>query len=229
MTEPHVLLDNPVWHALSTHQELIALGDRLARRFLPDIAPFGAVAKPDEDSFDDLAKLVPPGESVALLGDHPALDDRWEILRQLSLVQMLYVGPPIAPVEGDLAVTSLSAPDVPAMFRLVDVTHPGPFLPRTIELGQYLAICQEGQLAAMAGERLHVPGYREISAVCTHPAYQRRGFARILVRHLMRESQRRGEIPFLHVFSENTSAIALYEMLGFAPRVNLSLTILQRR
>jgi ribosomal protein S18 acetylase RimI-like enzyme len=229
MTAPHTLLDNPVWNALSTHQAPIALGDHLARRFLPDIAPFGAVATPDEESFDNLANLVPPGESVALLGDHPALDDRWELLRQLSLVQMLYVGPPSAPVAEDQVVTSLSTADVPTMLQLVDVTHPGPFLPRTIELGQYLAIWQEGQLAAMAGERLHVPGYREISAVCTHPAYQRRGYARILVRHLMQESQRRGEIPFLHVVSENTSAIALYETLGFVPRVNLSLSILQLR
>lgn len=229
MASSHAVLDNPVWYALTTQQVAIALGDHLARRYPPEIAPFGAVAANDAEAFDSLARLIPSGESVALIGDHPAIGDTWELLRRVPLVQMIYEGPARASVEANRTITPLSPADIPAMLQLVDITHPGPFLPRAIELGRYLAIWQEGHLAAMAGERLHVPGYREISAVCTHPAFQRRGYARELVRHLMHEIQRMGDIPFLHVFSENTGALTLYEALGFTWRAELPLYILKRR
>lgn len=229
MASSHAVLDNPVWYALTTQQVAIALGDHLARRYPPEIAPFGAVAANDAGAFDSLARLIPSGESVALVGDHPAIGDTWELLRRVPLVQMIYEGPARASVEANRTITPLSPADIPAMLQLVDITHPGPFLPRAIELGRYLAIWQEGHLAAMAGERLHVPGYREISAVCTHPAFQRRGYARELVRHLMHEIQRMGDIPFLHVFSENTGALTLYEALGFTWRAELPLYILKRR
>ena len=68
---------------------------------------------------------------------------------------------------------------------------------------------------AMAGERLKVPGYTEVSAVCTHPDHTGKGYARMLMREIMRGIRDRGEIPFLHVRSENTRAIGVYERLGF--------------
>jgi predicted GNAT family acetyltransferase len=228
MAKSHAMLDNPVWYALTTRQTAIALGDHLARRYPPEIAPFGAVAANDAEAFDSLARLIPSGESVALIGDHPVIGDTWELLRRVTLVQMIYEGPALASVEANRTITPLSPADIPAMLQLVAITHPGPFLPRTIELGRYLAIWQEGHLAAMAGERLHVPGYREISAVCTHPAFQRRGYARELVLHLMHEIQRMGDIPFLHVFGENTGALILYEAMGFTRRAELPLYVLRR-
>src|SRR5258708_35026995 len=111
---------------------------------------------------------------------------------------MIYDGPALASVEANSTMPPLSAADIPAILQLVDITHPGPFLPRTIELGRYLAIWQEGHLAAMAGERAHVPGDSEISAVYNHPALQKRGDAPWVVRLLIHESPHMCDTCFPH-------------------------------
>ena len=103
------------------------------------------------------------------------------------------------------------------MLALVERTRPGPFLPRTIELGTYLGVRDDGVLVAMAGERLHPPGWTEISAVCTDPAARGRGLATRLVRALVHGIRARGEQPFLHAAADNP-AIGLYESLGFRHR-----------
>jgi ribosomal protein S18 acetylase RimI-like enzyme len=223
------LLDNPVWHALTNQHSLIALGDEWARRYPPDVAPFGAVAAHDQRSFASLVDLIPSGEVVALLGEPPMHMEPWVRRWQATVVQMVYDGTALEAVDQRVAISPLSSADVPAMLQLVEDTHPGPFLPRTIELGRYLSVRQEGQLAAMAGERFHLPGYREISAVCTHPSFQRRGYAKQLMLQLMHEIQAEGEVPMLHVVSGNDGALALYEALGFKRRSELALHVLQLR
>jgi predicted GNAT family acetyltransferase len=114
------------------------------------------------------------------------------------------------------------------MMRLVDVTKPGPFAPRTIALGSYFGIRSAGALIAMAGERMKFDGFTEISAVCTHPDHRGRGHASLLTTTLMRQILERGETPFLHVHSDNTSAAALYQKLGFARRRSIGVTVLKR-
>lgn len=229
---PETYLDNPIWHALTLQQAPLALGDGLARRYPRDVAPFGAVVANNEEALASLAALERPGGVVALFHLQPAVEmNAWKLLRTATVVQMVYARPsvgPSEPAEPGSAITPLSLTDVPAMLELVDLTHPGPFLPRTIDLGRYRAFWQDGQLAAMVGERFHLPGFREISAVCTHPAFQRRGYARQLMRALMREIQRDGDTPMLHVFSDNQSAITLYEALGFRRRATLTLSVLER-
>jgi predicted GNAT family acetyltransferase len=135
----------------------------------------------------------------------------------------------MAPADQEPAVIPLTRADVPAMLRLIELAQPGPFLPRTIELGTYVSIQQDTQLVAMAGVRLHPPGYREISAVCTHPSYRRRGYGNRLVSVLVHTIQSAGEVPFLHVASENSGAISLYESLGFVRRAELSHLLLERQ
>ena len=227
-----IYLDNPIWHALTNQQAAFALGDGLARRYPRDVAPFGAVVANNEEALASLAALEKPGGVVALFLRQPAVAmNAWKLLRTATVVQMVYAGPsvgPSEPAEPGSAITPLSRADVPAMLELVELTHPGPFLPRTIDLGRYRAIWQDGRLAAMVGERFHLPGYREISAVCTHPAFQRRGYARRLMLALMHEIQRDGDAPMLHVFSDNQSAITLYEALGFRRRAELTLSVLER-
>ena len=225
-------LDNPIWHALTNQQAAFALGDGLARRYPRAVAPFGAVVANNEEALASLAALEKPGGVVALFLRQPAVAMKaWKPLRTATVVQMVYAGPiigPSEPAEPSSVITPLSLTDVPAMLELVELTHPGPFLPRTIALGRYWAIWQDGRLAAMVGERFHLPGFREISAVCTHPAFQRRGYARQLMLALMREIRRDGNAPILHVFSENQSAITLYETLGFRQRAELTLSVLER-
>ena len=101
-------------------------------------------------------------------------------------------------------------------FDLAMLTRPGPFGPRTIELGDYLGVLDGGRLVAMAGERMHAGTLREISGVCTHPAFQGRGLATRLMRMLIRRQLARGETPFLHVMRPNEGARRLYERMGFA-------------
>jgi predicted GNAT family acetyltransferase len=95
------------------------------------------------------------------------------------------------------------------------LTNPGPFGLRTIELGEYFGVFEGERLVAMAGERLHAGKYREVSGVCTHPDQQGRGLARRLSLKIVRLQLLRGQSPFLHVISSNTTAHALYEKLGF--------------
>jgi predicted GNAT family acetyltransferase len=104
------------------------------------------------------------------------------------------------------------------MMGLVTITSPGPFGARTCQLGTHLGVRENGSLVAMAGERMRVPGYVELSAICTHPVARERGLAAHLTRHLMKAALDRGEMPFLHVRPENKAAVSLYERLGFEVR-----------
>jgi predicted GNAT family acetyltransferase len=114
------------------------------------------------------------------------------------------------------------------MMELTALTKPGPFSPRTHELGTYLGIRRDGKLIAMAGERLKIPGHTEVSAVCTHPEHTGHGYARSLMTEVMRRICSRGETPFLHVRADNVCAIALYYKLGFSRRVLLHYAVLQK-
>ncbi|MFN8492510.1 MAG: GNAT family N-acetyltransferase [Caldilineaceae bacterium] len=229
MSNINEVLNNPVWHALTNQHASLALGNGLARRYPREIAGMGAVAATNEEAFHHLAALLAPNEVIALLGSQPPSGEPWLLLRQMPIAQMVYAGPGVEQLEAKIELKSLFPADVPAMLKLVEITHPGPFQPRTIELGHYVGIWQDGMLAAMAGVRMHLPGYHEISAVCTHPDFQRRSYARQLMLQLMGEIQSAGETPFLHVSPENKSAYTLYEALGFKPRAELPLSLLKRQ
>jgi predicted GNAT family acetyltransferase len=222
-------LDNPVWSALTSYQSALAIGDMLARRYPGDISPFAAVGEQSARAFAALAALVAAQETVVLLGGELPHSKHWKLSRQRHVIQMVYEQGLTAESDGAVEIAPLTAADVPAMLELTALTHPGPFLPHTIELGSYLAIRQNGQLAAMAGERFHLEGYREISAVCTHPAFTKRGYARRLVTTLIHRHEKAGITSFLHVMQENVGAIALYESLGFTRRAEWPLWVLQRQ
>ncbi|MCL2554238.1 MAG: GNAT family N-acetyltransferase [Actinomycetia bacterium] len=212
---PHVL-DNPVWAALSGPQRHLAEVTGGGARFLADVAPFVAVADPaDPHAWADLAALVRPGNIFPLTGGGP-LPDGWADRPGLEGVQM--VATPALRGEADPRAEPLGPADVPEMLDLVARTRPGPFLPRTIELGAYYGVRDRGRLVAMAGERLRPPGWTEISAVCTDERHRGQGLAARLVRHVAAGVRARGEIPFLHAASSNTGAVRLYESLGFTRR-----------
>jgi predicted GNAT family acetyltransferase len=125
-------------------------------------------------------------------------------------------------------MVTLGAADVPEMMALVELTKPGPFGGRTHELGHFLGIGIDGRLAAMTGERMKPDNYTEMTAVCVHPDFRGRGYAQALLAAVSRGIVARGEIPFLHVFSENHSAIALYKRQGMTIRRRLHVTVLGR-
>jgi ribosomal protein S18 acetylase RimI-like enzyme len=194
-------------------------------RYPVDVSPFVALPlEPDAADWNDIAALAGPGALVPLAGVAVPPPDGWEVVMRLAGVQLVDDG--IAAAPDDEAVR-LEEKDVPEMLDLVERTKPGPFLPRTIELGVYLGIRRDGALVAMAGERLHPPGWTEISAICTDEAFRGQGLATRLVHAVAAGIRERGETPFLHASADNTNAIRLYESLGF--RLRRSATFLAAR
>lgn len=218
---PHIL-DNPVWHTLATHQAHFAAGLPGLQRYPAAVAPFIAAPDAAPDVPPGADDLLAPGEAVSFVGVVPALTPRWDVELRTGLLQMTAPAPVAIRPDGP-AVVALTAADVPDMLALTELVFPGYFRPRTIEMGTYLGIRVEGRLAAMAGERLHVPGHCEISGVCTHTDFVGRGYARHLVGLLMNAMFARGEAPFLHVTPSNAGAIRVYEALGFTGRRELTL------
>lgn len=224
-TSDAYILDNAAWASLTGPHRHFAEVHGQAARYPVDVSPFAAVS-PDHDGgvWDDLAALVGPGGVVALAGRIDTAPAGWELVGRGEGVQM--VGAALE-VAADPDLVELHAVDVPDMLDLIDRTRPGPFLPRTVELGHYLGIRIGGRLVAMAGERLHPPGWTEISAVCTDSDQRGQGLATRLVRAIGAGIKARGETPFLHAAATNTNAIRLYEQLGFVVRCRPTFAVLR--
>jgi GNAT superfamily N-acetyltransferase len=219
-------LGNPVYAALCGPQARFAQVRGRARRFPLDVAPFiGLPSPPSAQDWRDAADLVAPGTPAGVLSGGIELPEPWRAIANFDLVQM--IGEQVVGLDCPEAIP-LGAADVPEMLELVAQTDPGPFFTRTVELGDYLGIRREGSLVAMAGERLRLDGWTEISAVCTRPDHRGHGFASLLVGALTASIQRRSQGVFLHVLSTNTGAIRLYEALGFRVRQTSAITVAMR-
>ncbi|MGN9908996.1 GNAT family N-acetyltransferase [Phytohabitans sp. LJ34] len=210
------VLDNPAWAALNGPQAHLGEVRGQAARYHPDVAGFATLRpEPGPHAWAELAQLAGPGAEVALPGVTVDPPPGWEVIFTMAGVQLVDVA---LRAEPDAEAVTLGPADVPEMLDLVARTDPGPFRKRTIELGTYLGIRRDGRLVAMAGERVRPPGWTEISAVCTDPAYRGHGLATRLVRAIAAGIRARGETPFLHAAASNTGAIRLYERIGFALR-----------
>ena len=220
------LLQNPVWHALISQHRDLGFRRNLAARYPADVSRFVGLETCTDEAFSDLAEIVDPTETVALAtSDQPDIPAGWRVVRSRLLLQMVHCGPG---TDAPPALTPLGASDAPEMLALAAATEPGPFLPATFRMGCYVGIrTLDGRLAAMAGERLRLDGYTEISAVCTDPAFRGRGYAKALVRSLVSKAHAEGCTSFLHVKGE-IAAKGLYELLGFDESRNLHLTVITR-
>lgn len=211
------VLDNPVWSALTGRHRDLGRGSNRVRHYLPEVSVFGAVADWDDPRvWDDVLGLVGPGADFACMGPAVVPPPGWSVPWSAEGVQLVQTDALLG--QHDAEAVRLHEADVPEMLDLVARTQPGPFLPRTHELGTYLGIRREGRLVAMAGERLKPDGWTEISAVCTDPAYRGRGLASRLVLAVTAGIQERGDRVLLHAAATNTNAIGLYERLGFTLR-----------
>lgn len=210
------LLDNAVWHALHGPHAHLARTCGRAARYLSEVSVFGAVDRFDRGAWEDLGALDRPGPTAVLFRrDVPDPPAGWEVAhggegRQMVLDELVAAPVPVA--------RRLGPDDVEAMLELVARTRPGPFGPRTIELGEYHGVFDGGRLVAMAGERLRVAGFTELSAVCTAPEVRGRGLAAGLSTLVAQRILERGDVPFLHHASDNHGARRVYERLGFRER-----------
>lgn len=219
-------LDRPIWNALGSTHARFALGDGVARRYPPEVALFAACVDDAPASLEALGRLATPGSPIALVQANEAVPSGpYETVIARVIDQMLGQALPPSPPRADLEL--LGPGDVPEMMALVELTKPGPFGPRTREMGKYLGVRDGGRLVALAGERMKLDGFTELSAVCTHPDHRGRGHARALITALVHEVCARGERPFLHVVGENAAAIALYRELGFTLRSTMHFTVLK--
>jgi len=217
-----------MWLCLATRHAHLARGNALALRYPSDISPLAGLPAARAANVAALTKLVDVGDDVALVGPHqPVLPDDWETLYTSNITQMLRADRSPLP-EGDAEVAKLGPDDVDEMLALVELTKPGPFRRRTIELGTYIGIRERGRLVAMAGERTWIGEHREVSAICTHPEAQGRGYARALIGRVVNRMLRAGETPYLHVESVNSRAIDVYLALGFVRRTEFPLLYARR-
>lgn len=227
------LLDDPAWHALIGPLAPFATGMGAARRVSPEHSFFSAL-DPGIDAAaaaGDLEAIVEPGARGVFVGVDIVVPPGFDEIGRGTALQMVLVD---HDALGSTAVTSrrrvhaggapplelveLGTADVADMLALIDNARPGPFLARTIELGTYIGIRVDGVLVAMAGERLRLPGYVEVSAVSTHDSQRRRGLASLVVAEVATRALARGDTPFLHVVETNVTAIPVYERLGFRRR-----------
>jgi len=225
MTAPDIQreLDNPFWSSLTTRHAHIAQGGTLARRYPVAISPIAGLPGVAPANVAALEALVEVGDDMGIVAPFvPTLPANWETLYESQITQMIRADNSPLP-EGAVEASILGVADVAEMLALVELTKPGPFRPRTIELGTYLGIREGGRFVAMAGERTWVGDFREVSAICTHPDAQRRGYARALMGRVINRMLRAGETPFLHVESSNRRAIDVYLALGFVRRTELRL------
>lgn len=221
-------LDRPIWNALATRQRSLAEGGGRARRYHPDYTPFGAAAEDSPNCLVALARLVPQEGPLVLLqaGESPVPPGT--VAAKIALGVQMLLGSLAQPRPVEAAIERLSEGDAPAMRALAKLTEPGPFCDRTHQLGSFFGIRQSGMLVAMAGERMKIDGYSEVSGVATHPDFRGRGYAGALTAHVAAHILESGETPFLHAYATNAGAIALYERLGFAIRTEVVVTVLVR-
>ncbi|GAC1491642.1 MAG: GNAT family N-acetyltransferase [Flavisolibacter sp.] len=221
-------LDNPAWYALVSGNKGLCNGNEVVKYFDKEVSPFAAIQSESNDNFQILYDVIPFNDPLifitVLQREFPKI---WVVRRLLKGLQMVF-GKAANDNKVVQNIFPLSQEHVPQMLSLTKLTKPGPFGPRTIEFGHYHGIFENNQLVSMAGQRLLVYDFAEISGVCTHPAYVGRGYARQLLLHHIHRIQSSYETPFLHVRSDNQTAIRMYESLGFFVRKEIFFYVLQK-
>lgn len=223
------LLDNPVWEALSSKQSHFNTGNEILKYFPADIAPFIAIQRWDEKWLKILSDQIPSQRSFSILtAQKPVLPPSLEISFTTPLYQMYC--PLLKPVaDPGIIIHRLIDDDIPKMLELTAITKPGPFYKRTIDFGNYIGIFDNGKLVAMAGDRLSINGYTEISAICTHPDHLGKRYASYLITHACERIIQDGNTPFLHVRTDNLRAIEGYKKMGFTIRADIYFAIFRKR
>lgn len=225
------VLDNMIWNAITTGNKDIAFVDGDIGYYRRDIAPFAGMRELNDTNLQRLYEVTPLNGKIAIssLNKMEHKEDKWKLLQPMDITQMIYEYPVDSfTTQNSHLIVPLTDEHIPQMLELTALTKPGPFLQRTIEFGNYFGIFINGRLAAMTGQRMHPLPHMEVSAVCTHPDFRGKGYAKTLMLHVMEMILDNSFIPFLHVLTNNTSAIKLYESIGYRIRKELYVDMVQR-
>jgi ribosomal protein S18 acetylase RimI-like enzyme len=220
--------DQLVWRSLSSNHASLSQSRRLCKRYDPNVAPFGALKHQGAEAVASLAEVIDPGQEVCLIDQKADIPDRFELLSSSRVCQMLHDGRHNSTKKGDPVIRKLERQDVPQMLKLIALAFPGYFRAETYKMGDYFGIFENGNLVSMAGERISIPGYREISSICTHTEHRGNGYAARLTQFLIDMHSSHGMQSFLHVGEQNGSAKALYEKLGFLTRNIVEVNLYRR-
>jgi len=222
------LLDNPIYHALTTGHAHFAKGVDEVKYYLKDIAAFAGLKDNSAENLQTLYEISEPNSLFVVFSKTPlTIATPWTLLLQIDMFQLVYEGQNIAESSNE-ELTDLDHSHITEMTALVELTKPGPFLAKTIELGNYTGIFADNQLIAMAGHRFFPAPYHEVSAVCTHPEHLGKGYAFKILQEQIKRILNRSEIPFLHVKNDNLGAIKLYQKLGFKIRTEMTAYVIKK-
>lgn len=221
-------LDNPVWFSLSHHEARFNAGNQQVKFFQEDVAPFVSAENWNAEDRKAMLQILPADRRFyVLIPGQVEMPEGFDLIYTTPIIQMVcHRFQPCLLKQQE--VCPLTNADIASMIDLTSRMRPGPFLQRTIEFGRYTGIKHDKVLAAMAGERMHLDGFTEVSAVCTDPEYLGKGYASHLMSLACQAIIERGEIPFLHVRTDNERAIKAYERLGFEKRTDVFFAIIQK-
>jgi GNAT superfamily N-acetyltransferase len=219
-------LDNPVWHSLNETHQPLALGDEEIKLYPPEVSPFVGINTHDPHILWRLDQYLPADTPFYLLTKLPDVPPHYVVLSELLCVQMVCNEP--VTLEFTEEIVPLNDSHRTAVSDLVNLVLPGYFRPGTQQMGDYFGIFKNGQLVAVTGERMRTHRFTEVSAVATHPDWGGRGYAKQLVAHVTNKNLAAGLTPFLHAAATNTSAVGLYEKLGFRHRPPVNVQKLTR-
>lgn len=222
------VLDNPIYYALTSGHCHIAKGLEEVKYYIEDITTFAGLKDNSHENLNTLYQISPPNSLFVFFSKTPVeIPTQWKLLTQIDMFQFIFRGKEM-PIADATGITDLNLEHVAEMIDLVELTKPGPFLAKTIELSNYTGIFVDGKLATMAGHRFHPSPYREVSAVCTHPDHLGKGYAFKILQEQIKRILLRSEIPFLHVRNDNEGAIKLYHKLGFEIRTDMIAYVIKK-
>ncbi|MBD1363333.1 GNAT family N-acetyltransferase [Mucilaginibacter sp. ZT4R22] len=223
------VLDNPAWNALISGNKNLAKGSGQIRYFDEEVSPFVGFEENTAANFQQLYELAPADRAYGFISPvEMEIPAPWQVPLYIRCLQMVHNQSTVDAIDAQAELVPLTEAHVPQMLALTKLTNPGPFAARTIDFGHYHGIFDGDNLVAMAGQRMHVFNYAEASAVCTHPDYLGRGYAKKVLQFQVKRILAAGEIPFLHVRYDNKRAIRVYESLGFVTRKTIHFYIIKK-
>jgi ribosomal protein S18 acetylase RimI-like enzyme len=221
------VLDRPIWTALNSRHARLAEGGALAKRYPAAVSAFAAAGDEAPECLAALGALAAPGETLIVVQAGPIpLPEGFEATLRATLVQMVAEEP--AQAVADARIVRLGPQDAQDMLDLATLTKPGPFTLKAQEFGPFWGIRSGGRLIAMAGQRLGQVGFRELSGVCTHPDVRGQGLGRLMSLYGMERIREAGDVPYLHAYASNATAIGLYESIGFRLRTTMNMAVMRR-